>query len=52
MMDNTNPFGAPSVPADIPTPQTTADAPPGSPALSPAVATVPCGRTLTLPVIG
>jgi hypothetical protein len=37
MMDNTNPFGAPSVPADVSNPQTTSDAPPASPALSPAV---------------
>jgi hypothetical protein len=37
MMDNTNPFGAPSAPADVPTPQATSPAPASSPALSPAV---------------
>jgi hypothetical protein len=37
MMDNTNPFGAPSPPTDVSTPEPTA-APPGSPALAPAVA--------------
>ena len=37
MMDNSNPFGAPPAPADVPTPETTAAAPPRTPALSPAV---------------
>jgi hypothetical protein len=38
MMDNTNPFGAPSAPADVhPSGEPTAPAPADAPALSPAV---------------
>jgi hypothetical protein len=37
MMDNTNPFGAPPAPADVPTPEAGSAAPAGSPARSPAV---------------
>jgi hypothetical protein len=37
MMDNTNSFGAPPAPADVPTPEPTGAAPADAPALSAAV---------------